>query len=184
VKPFKWIANIVAGICAALALAFLCYDHLSFQPRRAEIDALIAAAHPLDRLPPGTLRNLLLAESGDDLSLLASREVLFSLNAVPRDQLAWHVKSALWWLLVRLHLSEDEQISIVCSQTLLGKRTYGFQAGAQSAFGRDLDALNELELATLVVYARMPTRYREPERADDVRKASLNLIDRSHALRK
>jgi hypothetical protein len=183
-KVLKWILNTVVGLCAALALAFLCYDHLAFQPRRAEIDALITSAHPLDRHPPAALLDLLRVDLDGNLSSLAARQVLDSLNAVPRGNLAWQTKWALWWMLVRLHLSPDEQIAVVCSRTFFGKGIVGFQSAARGIFGRDLDELNELELAALVVHSRWPSRYRDPARAQDLQNATRALISRAHPARK
>jgi transglycosylase-like protein len=184
VNALKWIANGMLGFVAAIVVAFLCYDGVAFQSRRADIDALIAAAHPLDRHPPAPLRDLLMTSQGNDLSIVSSRQIVLALQTAPPKGLAWHSKSALWWILVRMHLSQDEQLAIVCSRTYLGNQNRGFQAGAVRNFGRNLDALSEWELATLVVYSGWPNRYSDPERAQDLREATVSLISRTHTVQK
>ena len=84
--------------------------------------------------------------------------------------------------MVRIHLSSEQQLAILCSRTFLGKRAYGFQAGALSEFGRGLDALSERELAKLAVIARWPGRWRSPERAAALEVAVDSLIRRSRAI--
>ena len=153
VRALRLLAWGIAGIVIVPLLAFLYYDVTEFQSRRDDIAQLIAAAHPAERAPPALLRRLLLTEHHGDLSSKAARLLLFKLD-VPgawRRGLSRQGNSALWWLLVRLHLSKDEQLAIVCSSTFLGRRAYGFEAGAQAYFQRPLIRLTDRELATLVI---------------------------------
>ncbi len=183
VRALKLLAWGIAGIVIVPLLAFLYYDVTEFQSRRDDIAQLIAAAHPAERAPPGVLRRLLLTEHHGDLSLQTSRLLLFKLD-VPsawRRGLSRQRNGALWWLLVRLHLSRDEQLTIVCSTSFLGRRAYGFEAGAQAYFQRPLTWLTDSELATLVILPRSPSHWNRPERAEDLIVARDGLLARTYA---
>ena len=183
IHTLKVLGWSVAGIVLTLLLAFLYYDVTEFQPRKDEIEQLIANAHSDERKPPTTLGRLLLTEHHDDLSMQASRLLLFNLNVPQKwpDGVNRHLQGALWWLLVRLHLSKDDQLTIICSGTFLGRRSYGFEAGAHTYFERPLGALSDKELATLVIIRRWPARWSKPERREDVAAAADSLLARAYA---
>jgi len=176
-KAFAWALAIVVLVPLA---AFVFYDLTRFQPHASEIARIVAAAHPNESSPPEMLRKLLREPRGD-VSLNASRLLILKLKprASRRGNLAWQSTSLLWWLLVKLHLSEDEQLAIICSTSLLGRRTYGFEAGANTFFDRPLNRLTDSELATLAVRAHSPTRWQRPDRQDDLAKAADNLLARA-----
>ena len=160
----------VAVIVLVPLLCFAYYDLTEFQPRRDEIAKVIADAHPDERSPPAMLRRLQLTEYRGDLSWGAARLLLYTLD-VPDKWLRgsnWHMHGALWWVLVRVHLSEQEQMAIHCSRTFLGRRSYGFEAGARAYFERPLDQLTDAQLATLVVVARWPSRWNRPGDFDEI----------------
>jgi len=175
VKRFIIRSCKVLGWCIAIVvlvplLGILYYDLTEFQPRRDEIAQLIANASPAERSPPPMLRRLELTDSRGDLSWSAARLLLFTLD-VPDEwhrASSWHMHGALWWVLVRVHLSEGEQLTIICSATFLGRRSQGFEAGAQSYFQRPLNRLADAELATLVVISRAPSRWNRPGAFDEI----------------
>lgn len=173
----------IAVVMFAAVLAFQFYDVGEFQPRRVEIAQLIASAHPGERSPSPMLRQLLLTDTRGDLALQVSRILLFKLEVVtPKSaSLHWHRTQLLWWLLVKLHLSEDEQLAIVCGTTFLGRRAYGFEAGAHAYFQRPLRALDEAELATLVVLWRRPSRWQNPKYHYELFKARDGLLEQTRA---
>jgi membrane carboxypeptidase/penicillin-binding protein PbpC len=123
---------------------------------------------------------VLLTEYREHLSMSAARLLLFELEVrKPKQGMrGWHRTYFLWWMLVKLHLSEDEQLAIICSKTFLGRRSYGFEAGAQAYFQRPLARLTDAELATLVVIARSPSRWQRPRSHDDLLKARDGLLAR------
>ena len=167
---------ILAGVAFA---AFVLYDLFAFQTRRDEINGLIAAAHPLDRSPPQALQVLLRVEH-PDLAMSSSRVLLYDLFPVNyRSTLQRQAQWAAWSLLVRIHLGESEQLALLCSRSYLGRQGHGYQAAALSVYSRGLDQLDERELATLVVIARSPGKYRRPDRADDLALAADALLRRS-----
>ena len=134
-KVLGWSATVVVLVPL---LGFLYYDLTEFQPRKAEIAQLITNAHPDERSPPVALRRLLLTEHRGDLSMQASRLLLFKLGVPQKwpDGVNRHLQGALWWLLVRLQHSEDEQLAIICSTSFLGRRAIGFEARRESELSR------------------------------------------------
>jgi hypothetical protein len=172
------VATVAIGILLALAI----YDFKAFQPHRARIDALISSAHPAERQPPAALKELLLVEFESDTSWSATRILLSKLDLpAARSSGCWHFKSFLWWRLVRLHLSEDDQITLIVSQSYLGRRSIGFAAGARVWFDRPLEALDEAELATLVVLMRWPSRFSESSNAGLLNAARDRWLERKRA---
>lgn len=180
-KALGWGLAIVILVPMA-GLAY--YDLTRFQPHADQISRIVADAHPDERSPPGILRRLL-EEPRGELSLEASRLLIFRLNpdAARQGNLVWQRTSFLWWLLTKAHLSEAEQLTIVCSTTFLGQRAYGFEAGANAFFNRPLDRLTDFELATLAVRARSPSRWQQADRQDELAMAADNLLARARGAR-
>jgi len=170
IRTLKVLGWCVAVIVLVPLLCFAYYDLTEFQPRRDDIARLIAPAHPDERSPPAMLRKLLLTDQHGDPSWTVTRILLSDLE-VPRGMrggLGWHGTGFLWWQLVRIHLSHEEQLVILCSRSFLGRRAYGYEAGARAYFGRPLDQLTDAELATLVVVARWPSRWNQPEAFNEI----------------
>lgn len=183
IRLLKVLGWSVAIVVLVPLLAFFYYDLTEFQPRKDEIAQLIAAAPPGERSPPEMLRRLHLTEYRGDLSWGAARMLMYKLD-VPdewRGGMDWQMNWALWWLLVRVHLSENEQLTILCSTTFMGRQSYGFEAGAQAYFHRPLDQLADEELATLVVIARWPSRWSQPEKLDDIAGPRDNLLEHTRS---
>ena len=160
IRALKVLGWGIAIIVLVPLLGFLYYDLTEFQPRKDDIAELIARAPPGERTPSAMLRHLLITEDRGDISLTTSRLLTYRLDVYPEGQRTLERKRTdyLWWRLVRLHLSEEEQLAIICSSIFLGRRAYGFEAAANAYFRRSLDELSEAELATLVVLARRPSR--------------------------
>jgi len=182
IRALRVLAWGVAGIVLALLLVFLYYDVTEFQSRRDDIAKLIADAHRSERLPPGALRKFMLIDGGRGLSIDTARILVFELDepATRRGMGAWHATSFRWWLYVRLHLSTEEQLAITCSKTFLGRRAYGFEAGAQRYFQRPLTRLTEKELALLVILGFRP-HWDRPERRASLLAARDALLARATA---
>jgi hypothetical protein len=185
VNPGTRLALKVIG-CGAAAIvlvplaAFAWYDLTRYQPHSGEIEQIVASAHPSERSPPAMLRTLHLTDWQGDLSWSTSRLLIFKLEtlAARHRNLAWQRTWFLWRHLVKLHLSEDEQLAIICSTTFLGRGAYGFEAGARTFFQRPLNQLTDAELATLVVRASAPSHWLRPDSAEDLAKAASGLLAR------
>jgi hypothetical protein len=160
-RLMKILVCSVVGIVLASLLAFLYYDMTRFQPRRNDIARLIAEAQPVERHPPRKLVELLEVESGGDPSWRVTQILLFDLKVpwVTHGSLGWNATGFLWLQLVRLHLSHEERLTILCSRTFLGRRAYGYETAAQRYFQRPLERLTARELALLVVFSLRPNRW-------------------------
>jgi len=69
---------------------------------------------------------------------------------------------------------------VTCSKTFLGRRAYGFEAGAQRYFQRPLTRLTEKELALLVILGFRP-HWDRPERRASLLAARDALLARATA---
>ncbi len=176
--------TLTLGLAVLLAILSLAvYDLRVFQPHRAEIAAIVSLAQPSEKQPPPALIDLLETEYRGDFSAIVSRTLLFDLRTPESTyrNLDSAISSLLWRQLVRIHLSHDEQRTILCSRIFLGRRAYGFSAGAREWFGKPLDALDESELASLVVVQRWPSYFARPENAARRQRARDDLLKRKRA---
>lgn len=169
-RPCIRAALIVLCVAVATPLVLIgAYDAFVFQPRRAEIAAVLARATPDELSLSPYLRQLIKIDTHDRTTSLAARQLLVELH-VPRGMLGWHVTNALWTCLVALHVPDADQVRIFVSTAYLGNERGGFSAGADAAFHRPLSTLALTELATLVTISRSPSMYRpETERLSEAR---------------
>lgn len=175
---------LMSGVLVLVAvLSFAIYDLRVFQPRQGEIDAIVSLAQPAEKKPPAPLIALLETEYRGDFSAIVTRILLFDLRAPESTyrNFDWAVSNTIWRQLVRLHLSHEAQRTILCSRIFLGRRAYGFAAGAREWFGKPLDALDEAEFASLVVVQRRPSFFARPENAARRARARDDLLKRKRA---
>jgi hypothetical protein len=183
-RALKLTGGVLAFLAVVAASAFAIYDLRHFQPRRAQIDALLAAAHPLDREPPLALLALQEFERADRAACRTTQLLSTEIDIEELRRGANRLVHALMWLqLANLHLSHEEQMLLDRSRTYFGQGAVGYAEGAHRRFGRPLDALTDIELAQLVVVARWPRRLQAPEQADLVRIAAQRLLEQARAAR-
>lgn len=149
---------------AILALPFIgfgVYDVAAFQSRRALIEKMMEAATPDEKSPSPMLKKLIRIAMKNRRSDFAARILINELE-VPRiihGSLGWHATNALWSGLVALHMSEDEQVTIIISRSYMGNGRYGYSAESVSRFGRPLSQLSQEELIALVAITHAPSLY-------------------------
>ena len=178
-RPLSWMLaatrfaiKIVAGglavVLAVLLLGVIVYDVLYFQPRRAQIERLVASATEEERSPPKTVVRLMCADRTDPtglrtnhVSLHASQVLIHELKV--RDGIAesgvFQTVGALWWLLTWTHLSEQQQTALIASRLNMGRGLRGYSAASSALFNRPLGLLSAEEAATIVALPFMPGRY-------------------------
>jgi hypothetical protein len=167
----KLLAGLLATLIATPVIYVLAYDFTVFQPRLPEIRTIIEIAAPDERSSSPLVASVVRAGVAQHLSAQVSRLLLqrFELPA-SESQLKWHFTSALWWALVALHLTDQEQTTLFLSLSYMGNGVTGFASASQSMFDAPLNSLTLEQVATLSVIAKAPAAYGEnPERLARVR---------------
>ena len=155
---------VVVTIVTLLALpliAFGAYDLVAFQSRHKEIEQILTSATPDERNPTQTLKRLIRIAGHSRTSAISARMLVnyLQIPVIGHGNLGRHATNALWWGLASLHLSEDEQVTLITSRSYMGNNRYGFSAEAQARFGRQLTELNQEEVAILVAISSAPSLY-------------------------
>jgi hypothetical protein len=159
-KAIKLTVLIVALMLALPVIGFIGYDIFCFQLRHAEIEKIIVSATEEDRNPPESVVQLLHI-ANPSLTSLASRILVTELDVAPKKggMLLWHATGILWRSLVSIHLSEQEQITIIASRSYMGFDHLGFSAAAMSLYTRPLSSLSTSEAASIVALPFAPSHY-------------------------
>jgi hypothetical protein len=172
---------IAALLLVALA-AFVSYDMRVFQPRRAQLQALLQQASPEERAPPASIRRYLLASdpSGQPPSAAVARMLVARFGVSRGGMLAWHAHTLLWERLLLLHLSQDEILALYGSLSYNGFG-HGLSGLSQRLYAKPLRALSDPEAATVVAVLWAPVPLlRDAERLE--RRRAL-LMERARAAR-
>lgn len=160
-KKLKIIGAMLTALVLVPTLLFFAYDMLVYQARRADLLVMIHNASPEERQLPPRVVGLIRKASGGNLSDLAARVLVQRLN-VPKvlfdSQLGGHAAQVLWWALVALHVSEQDQLTVIakCAPTGYYDGCYGLSGEALARFQRPLSALSMEEAATLVALIDHP----------------------------
>ena len=156
-RILKWIGVILLLLALAPVLAYVVYDLTQFQPRRDEIAAIIEAAAPQERQPPSSVLRMLAVSAPNGSSPYANRLLMLALESRTERRMGYqHIAELLWWSLMRLHLSEAEQVTIFLTLAPTGPDRKGFSKTAAELFQRDPSELTVDELATLFALIRHP----------------------------
>ena len=153
-----------AAVLAVAAVAFASYDILVFQSRKQAIAALLADAAPEERALPAPVAQLMEVSLGGRVSAHASGVLVRELN-VPwllKGMLGWHVTSGLWWACTAIHLSHEQQLTIIASRAHTGGYPSGYAAEAERRFGHRLYELGVAEAATVVASSWEPSENSTP----------------------
>lgn len=125
------------------------------------IDPISVARAAVSVLSGGLVRRV---SGGSTITQQVARTFLLS-NARTVDR---KFKEALLSLRIEAALSKDEILTLYMNQIYLGSRAYGFEAAAQTYFGKTLSALSPAECAMLAGLPQNPHNVnpiRNPERA-------------------
>ncbi len=158
---------ILVSLLVAPFIGFGVYDLVAFQSRRETIDLMLSTAAPDERVPTSILKRLINISSHNRTAVFTARILIGDLKVplTTHGMLGWHTTNALWWGLVTLHMSEEEQVTIIASRSYMGNNRYGFSNEARARFERPLNELSLEEMATLVAISSAPSLYlSSPER--------------------
>ncbi len=149
----KYFIAVILALLLLPVVAFFSYDFVVFQPRVAEIKAILEQVDPQDRNPPASIPRYIRA-AGEQPSRFAARLLLERFNLRRNGSVPWHLRYMLWEKLVSLHLSESEILGLYLSLS-----NDGFNAASRRLFDKPLDKLTDEESATLVAFFRAPAFY-------------------------
>jgi penicillin-binding protein 1A len=139
------------------------------------IDPISVARAAVSILSGGVVRRV---SGGSTITQQVARTFLLS-NARTVDR---KLKEAMLSLRIEAALSKDQILELYMNQIYLGARAYGFEAAAQTYFGKPLSALSPAECAMLAGLPQNPRNVnpiRNPERA---RTRQLVALARMHAV--
>ena len=163
-KILLWV---VVALVLAPFVAFAAYDVVVFQPRVSDIRGLLAAAATEEKSPPDSIRRVLRVSYSDHFSPHVARLLMQELHAEPAGGgMLWrHLSGALWAGLVKLHLSEPEQITLFLALSYMGNDVKGFSKASTAVVGVPLSAVSLEQAARLVTVGKAPAIYlKSPER--------------------
>ena len=139
----------IVGALIAVPIAYVVgYDLVVFQPRVPEVQRLIEVAAQDERTPSPLVARVIRAGVSQHMSAQASRLLLQQFKLPPsQSQLQWQFASTLWWELVALHFSDQEQSTLFLSLSYMGNGVTGFAAASQAHFGASLNSLSLEQVA-------------------------------------
>ncbi|QKE63306.1 transglycosylase domain-containing protein [Aquipseudomonas campi] len=155
---------------AALVLpvgAIATFDMLWLKPRIEATKELAKNGAPEERNPPELITEMVLASEPRGINALVSRIIITQSTPYfePRSMLRWHLVGAITPYLLKLHLSEEELLSIYCSRVFVGSRSFGLASIAQKLFNKELSKLNNTEAATVAAWPTAPNLFSKNQAA-------------------
>jgi hypothetical protein len=169
----KWaFAVLVVTVAIIAVLAYpMIKQGISFESYRSEMTKLIESAEPEDRALPQRIRDLLLFSLDGHTAPYAARLLIrqFDTEGSDRNPSTWNPIYASWSLLVALHFSEQDRLTIISRLAPTGGGRQGLSVTSQTLFKRPLSELSLAEAATLVVLVTNPPLYDKPDRLNEQR---------------
>jgi hypothetical protein len=152
---------IFAIFLATPIVAFFAYDLFCFQPYSAQIKTIIANAPPEDRKPPLLVTELIRVSEPQGIDQHLSRILFYRFKASPSHSNPGNriTQQLMWEQMIRLHLTEQERMSLYCSLVYSGKNEPGLSAASARLFNKRLSELSAPEAATVVALLQGPGYY-------------------------
>ncbi|WP_082805376.1 transglycosylase domain-containing protein [Pseudomonas sp. BMS12] len=149
---------------AALALpviAVLIFDIFWIIPRIEHVKNLAETGSIEERAPAPLITRMVIASEPNGLNWQVAR-ILISQSEPPfkpHGNLQWHLVGVTTSFLLKVHLSEQELVSIYCSRIYVGNKSYGLNHAAHKLFGKSLSQLNTNEAATVAAWPKAPNYF-------------------------
>jgi hypothetical protein len=175
-SALKVIARIALFIVLLVVLSFAAYDFASYQPRKSDINNLLLVASQDEKNPQLIVSQFAKETVNGKVSWQATRLIIETLGINNSGTtLEKHIKSLLWYSLVSIHLTEQEQMTVFLSQAYIGIDKRGFSAASEYIFQKPLSSLSAVEAATLAIITKAPSYYaKHPERLEQSRNELLS----------
>jgi transglycosylase-like protein len=165
------LLSLMGGTIAAFILY---YDVHDFRPYLPRIQAIYASMDPEDRNPPENVQDFVSKVEGPTYASVASRSLLVELRG-PMRAGTWHYHSLMLELMLRWHFSKSQIVALYCHD-LAYEGGSGFSKASNLYFGKQPDALDLDELATIVAVGRSPqwnSPKKHPDRLENTKKRLL-----------
>jgi hypothetical protein len=170
--------SLSASLCLIVAIAV--FDRTTVVPELVKAEAILIAADSAERDLPKTVKAALHRSLGPRLKYSVARTLLMTSPSqiVDMKTSSRQFTELSVGLLLPLHLSEEQMLSIQASQAFMGPGVQGFASAAKKHLGVPLAQVDPIQAAKLVVIARAPSLFLEdPERLE--RSARAMLVDQA-----
>lgn len=159
-----WTFVAIIGV-VALLISPVIVQEARFESHRSEMADVIDSAAPAERALPPSVRDLLLFSLGGHTAPYAARLLLQRFDGQShRSAASWNVVYASWSLLVALHFSEQDRLTLIAHLAPTGGGHYGLDNTAQALFSHPLSEVSLKDAGTLVVLVKAPFLYDKPDR--------------------
>jgi hypothetical protein len=159
------VAKAAALLIGVPAVALFAYDTIAVRPHLARIQAVLTQANPEDSSPPQIIRDLIDANAGSPTP--HATRLVTSLVYSDLTQGQWHVREALWSVLLPMHFDRSQMYGFYSVLSYNGT-DHGLSNFANREYGKSLGQLSPLQAATTVAITRAPTAYlRDRGRLDE-----------------
>ena len=156
------LTKVMVLLIGVPAAALLAYDMIAVRPHLAQIRDVLVQAPPEDASPPQLIRDLIDANSGSPAP--HATRLVTSLVYSDLTQSQWHVRGALWRMLLPMHFTESELYGLYASLAYNGADN-GLNNFALRQYGLPLSHLSPAQSAATVAVTHAPTLYiRDPDR--------------------
>jgi hypothetical protein len=168
------LAKATALLIGVPAVALFAYDTIAVRPHLARIEAVLAQANPQDAAPPKIIRDLIDASVGSPAPHATRLVTALVYSDLTQGQ--WHLRNALWRLLLPMHFDKSQMYGLYSVLSYNGTDR-GLSNFANREYGKSLSQLSPLQASTTVAVTHAPTIYlRHRDRLDQHAKV---LLDRS-----
>jgi hypothetical protein len=150
------LAKAAALLIGVPAAALFAYDTIAIRPHLARIETLLAQANPEDAAPPQIIRDLIDANSGSPTP--HATRLVTSLIYSDLTQGQWHLRNALWHLLLPMHLDKSQMYGLYTVLSYNGTDR-GLSNFASREYGKSLSQLSPLQASITVAVTHAPTIY-------------------------
>jgi hypothetical protein len=143
------------------AVAAMIFDIFWLAPRIEHIKSLAEMGSIEERTPPPLIAKMVIASEPNGLNWQVARTLIIQSEPPfkTRSTLQWHLVGAASSFLLKLHLSEQELISIYCARVHVGNGSYGLNTASHKLFGKNLSELTTDEAATVAAWPKAPNMF-------------------------
>lgn len=174
-KLRRWFLSIFILLTIALAAPVIAFDVFWLKPRIDQITAMAAAGTSGELYPTSLISKMVTTSEPNGLNWSVGRIIIHQSKPEfeAHGKLHWHVVGLLTPLLLRLHLTESELLSIYCARVYVGKSSYGLSAISRRLFGKNLTDLTIEEAATVAAWPRAPSYFSKYPSGLEVRRDAI-----------